>query len=122
MLQAPEASSSARASPLEAAPSRGEGFTSITAFGWDSGGYDNPWVYVYVTLEGVGEVKDGVTCDFTRDSFDLRVMGLKGKAYRLLKDNLEKDIVPEESKVIVKKDRVTIKMKKVKGDYSYETW
>lgn len=37
------------------------------------GEYNHPWVSVYVSLEGVGEVKDNVTCNFTSDSFDLKV-------------------------------------------------
>ena len=97
-------------------------FTPIETFGWDSGEYNSPWVNVYVTLEGVGSVKKDVECTFTNDGFDLTVKGLNGKNFRLLKDNLEHDIVPEESKRIVKKDRVTIKLKKVKGEYSYDTW
>ena len=45
-------------------------------------------------------------------------MGLGGKNLRLKKDNLDKQIVPGESKCIVKKNKVTIKMKKVKFDLS----
>jgi hypothetical protein len=40
------------------------------------GEYNSPWVYVYVSLDGVGEIKDRVTCDFTPSSFDLKVPGL----------------------------------------------
>ena len=40
-------------------------------------------------------------------------MGLNGVNYRLLKDNLEKDIVPGSSKFIVKRDKVVIKLQKV---------
>ena len=61
-------------------------------------------------------------CAFGKDSLDFTVRGLGGKNYRLLKTNLEHDIVPGESKTIVKKDRVVIKLKKVKGDYSYDSW
>lgn len=40
---------------------------------------------------------------------------LDGKSYRLLQNNLDKDIVPEESKILVKKDKVLIKLQKVRG-------
>jgi len=52
-------------------------------------------------------------CSYTSDSFDLTVTGLAGKNYRLVKENLEHDIVPAECTVVVKKDKVTIKLKKV---------
>ena len=45
-----------------------------------------------VTLPGVGAVKDSVSCDFTAEGFDLKVMGLEGVNYRLLKDPLEKEV------------------------------
>jgi calcyclin binding protein len=47
---------------------------------------------------------------------------LNGKSYRLIKDNLDKDIVPDKSKFIVKKNKVIVKLQKVKGEYSYEHW
>lgn len=91
------------------------------SYGWEQGEYNTPWVNIMVQIEGVGAVKDTVTCDFGQDSFDLRVMGLE-KNYRLVVEALEKDIVPDESKVIVKKNRVTVKLKKIKGEYSYDHW
>lgn len=46
-----------------------------------------------------------------------RVKDLAGKSYRLLQNNLDKDIVPEESKILIKKDKVIIKLQKVReGD------
>jgi calcyclin binding protein len=97
-------------------------YTPITDFAWDQNGYDSPIVTVYVDIEGVGTVKDNVKCDFTKSSFDLVVMDLKGKNYRLLKDNLEKDILPDKSKILIKKNKVVVKLQKVKGQYSYENW
>ena len=92
-------------------------------FAWDQGtGYATPTVSVFVELPGVGEVKDNVAFSCTPTSFDLKVHGLGGKNYRLLKDNLEKDIVPADSKIVVKRDKVVIKLQKKKGDYSYEHW
>ena len=97
-------------------------YIPITSFAWDQDGYDSPIVTVYVDLEKVGSVKDNVKCDFTSSSFDLQVLDLNEKNYRLVKDNLDKDIVPEKSKFIVKKNKIVIKLQKVKGQYSYESW
>jgi len=41
---------------------------------------------------------------------------------RLLKDNLDKDIIPDKSRVVVKKNKIVLKLAKVKGEYSYEHW
>ena len=73
-------------------------------------------------MEGVGACKERVSCDFTKSSFDLKILDFNGKDYRLFKDNLDKDIVPEESKVVVKKNRITITMRKAKGKYGYDNW
>ena len=50
------------------------------------------------------------------------MVGLNGANYRLLKSPLEKDIEVEKCKFIVKPDRVTIKLRKIKGQYSYDNW
>lgn len=97
-------------------------YVPITDFLWDQNGYDSPTVTVYVELEGVGSVKDNVTVNFTKMAFDLQILGLNGKNYRLLKDNLDKDIDPAKSKIIVKKNKVVVKLQKIKGQYSYEHW
>lgn len=101
-------------------------YTGITGFAWDQDDYgkDPANVYVYLTsgLDGIGEAKECVHCDFGKRSFDLRVVGFKGKNYRLRKDNLDKDIEPSQSKVIVKKDRITLKLRKAKGAYGYDHW
>jgi hypothetical protein len=101
----------------EAAPSTN--YATISSFGWDQDSYgaDPNFVYVYVMsgVDGVGDIKERVTCDFTKSSFDLKILGLNGKNLRLLKNGLEKNIVPESSKAVVKKNRITIKMMKTKG-------
>jgi len=97
-------------------------FKVIDTFSWDQGSMSSPTLSVYVDLDGVGSVKDHVTCDFTRDTFDLQVKGLNGNNYRLLQDNLDKDIVPEKSKILVKADKVVVKLAKVKGEFSYDNW
>lgn len=56
--------------------------------------------------------------DFTTTSFDLRVLGVGGKDYRLVKTNLEKDINVDKSKVKVKDGKVVIMLRKV-NDYDF---
>jgi hypothetical protein len=97
-------------------------YNTISDYAWDQGGYNSPLVTIFVELPGVGAVKDNVSFSCTATSFDLKVTGLDGKNYRLLNDNLDKDIVPAESKIIVKKDKVVIKLQKKMGQYSYDTW
>jgi len=79
-------------------------------------------VYLTAGFDGIGEAKDCVKCEFGRRSFDLRVLGFHGKSYRLRKENLEKEIDPAQSKVVVKKNKITITMRKVKGSYGYDHW
>lgn len=101
-------------------------YTTIPSFGWDQDKYgvDPNYVYVYITsgVDGVGDIKDRVSCEFTKSSFDLRILDLSGKNLRLLKNYLDKEIIPAESKCITKKNRLTIKLKKVKGEYGYDQW
>merc|ERR1712087_712927 len=91
----------------------------------DEYGKDPNNVYIYLMsdlLQGVGQVKDNVTCAFTKSSLDLKIHGHKGKSYRLVITNLDKEIDPEKSKAVVKKNRITITMRKVKGQYGYDSW
>ena len=97
-------------------------FIPISDYAWDQGGYNSPTVSIFIDLPGVGAIKDRVEFSCTPSSFDLKITGLDGKNYRLVKDSLDKDIVPAESKIVVKKDKVVIKLQKVKGEYSYEHW
>jgi len=99
-------------------------FIPIESFGWDQDPYPGKWVSVYITsgVDGVGDVKDRVTCKFTCDSFDLQILDLQGKDYRLYKNNLDKEIDPDQSKVVVKQNRVTVKLRKKEGRYGTEHW
>merc|ERR1712183_1143438 len=81
---------------------------------------------LHVPLAGVGAWKisdpDAVTCTFTDQSFDLVARGPDLSNYRVFKDNLEKNIVAEKCKIIVKAEKIIIKLAKVKGEYSYDSW
>lgn len=99
-------------------------FVSIDRFSFDAGGSGSAFVTVYVSLPSVGSIaRDLIECNFTESSFDLIVKDLRGKSYRLLQDNLEKDIDTDTSKIVVKADKILIKLAKVKGEYgSYDFW
>jgi calcyclin binding protein len=99
-------------------------FKNIDKFAFDAGSYNAPTVSIYISLPTIGSSvpKENITCDFTPTSFDFKVLDFQGFNYRLLKDNLDKDINPEKSKIIVKKDKVVIKLGKVKGEYGFDNW
>ena len=100
-------------------------YVPIDRFAFDAGGYNAPFVTLYVDLPGVGSIpRENVECSYTPDSFDLIVKDLRGKSYRLFKDSLEKDIDPEKSKIVVKADKVVVKLAKVKqSDYGgFDYW
>jgi len=98
-------------------------YIPISSFAFDSGKYNSPTITIYVSLKGVKEIpRDRITCEFTPTSFDLIVSNLDGKSYRLYKDNLAHDIDPSASKIVIKVDRLIIKLGKVKGEYGYDTW
>lgn len=44
-----------------------------------------------------------------------RVMDLGGKNFRLVQNNLDKDIEPNQSSFLVKKDKIVVKLQKVKA-------
>merc|ERR1711874_863376 len=83
-----------------------------------------PTVTLYLEIPSVGSIpSENISCNFKKSSFDLIVNDLQGKNYRLLKDNLDKDIDPDKSKYVVKKHKIIIKLAKVKAEYgSYDSW
>ena len=111
--------------PAVPPPSPSVKYTPIDRFSFDVGGYNAPFVTIYADLPGVGSIdRSQIECNFTADSFDLIVNDLRGKSYRLVKDNLEKEIDPQKSKIVVKADKILVKLAKVKqGDYGgYDYW
>lgn len=102
-------------------------FIPVDRFSFDAGDYGSQFVTVYVPLPGVGSIsRELVTCEFTKSSFDLIVRNLKeGKSssYRLFKDNLEHEIDDTKSKIIVKADKVIVKLAKMKKEYGgFDYW
>lgn len=99
-------------------------YAPIDKFSFDAGGYNSSHITLYIPLPSVGSIpRENITCNFTTSSFDLIVKDLAGKSYRLFKDNLEKDIDPDNSKFLVKADKIVLKLGKVKSEYgSYDFW
>jgi calcyclin binding protein len=100
-------------------------YVPIDTFAFDAGGYNSPFVTLYVELPRVGSIpRDSITCHFTKSSVDLIVRNLDNKSYRLYKDNLDKDVDPTKCKIIVKSHKVLVKLAKVKSsEYgSYDYW
>lgn len=116
------ASASAPSRPAPTAPSAL--YVNLEDISWDQGSnsFDSPSVTVYVGLPNVVKSKDRVNCQFGRYSIDLTVMDHEGKNYRYVQTNLEKDIIPEQCQVLVKNNKIVLKLAKVKGKYSYESW
>ena len=91
-------------------------FNQISSYSWDEEGV---WVKVYVSLEGVGELaKENVTCQFSENEFNLAVVGYQRKNVRLCLSPLNQSIKVAESKILVKKNMVIVKMRKEED----ETW
>jgi calcyclin binding protein len=109
--------------PVTAPPVSTSKYRSFPTYYFDAGSYNSPTVSVYVPLDNIGtHEKSKITCHFTSSSFDLIVSDLDGKDYRLLNDNLEHDIDVSKSKYIIKPNKIIIKLGKIKGEYSYDSW
>lgn len=108
--------------PVRAAAVSKTAYIPIEDFAWDQGEYGSQTISIFIDLEGVGAAKDRVETNFTANTFDLKVTDLNGKNFRLFKDNLEKNIVPDKCKAIVKANKIVLKLQKAKGEYSYEQW
>ncbi|GMH55176.1 hypothetical protein TrLO_g5824 [Triparma laevis f. longispina] len=98
---------------------------SVDKFAFDPGEYNSKSLSIYVELKDVvalKQIEGAISCEFTKGSFDLKVVGLEGKNYRLFKDNLSHPIDVPKCKYIVKKDKIVVKLAKVKGEFSYDSW
>lgn len=89
-------------------------YVTLGSFSWDQ---DNEKVKIYASLEGVDQEK--IEADFKQMSFDLKFHDVQGKNYRCAIPKLNKEIVPEKCKVVVKPTRVIITLVKAsKGNWS----
>ncbi|XP_047308306.1 calcyclin-binding protein-like [Impatiens glandulifera] len=88
-------------------------YVSIDTFSWDQ---DSDKVKIYVSLEGVDQEK--VEKVFNTMSIDIKLHDVKGKDYRCVILKLNKEIVPEKCKLIVKPNRIVISLWKAsKGNW-----
>lgn len=89
-------------------------YTTLATFSWDQ---DNDKVKIYVPLEGVQEEK--IEPSFKSSSFDIKFHDVQGKNYQFAIPKLNKSIVPEKCKILVKPTRVVITMiKDSRGNWS----
>jgi calcyclin binding protein len=99
----------ATGTPAASASTSESSFERLTV-SWDQ---DDAFVNVYILsgVDGVGALPESaVRTSFSHHSFDLQIFGPVKK--RALYNNLERDIDPEGCKVLIKKNRVTLRLKK----------
>ncbi|CAO2182853.1 unnamed protein product [Urochloa humidicola] len=96
------------------APARsGLNYVTLGSFSWDQ---DNDKIRIYVFLEGVEQEK--VETSFMPMSVDIKFHDVKGKNYRCAIPKLNKEIVPEKCKVVVKPTKVVVTLCKAsKGNW-----
>ncbi len=99
-------------------------YLSFPTILFDAGKYNSPIVTIYLPLPGIGQHDPTkISCNFTSSSFDIIISDYQNKSYRLLNNNLEKDIDVSQSKYVVKSNKIIVKLGKIKGEYgSYDTW
>ncbi|KAF7151389.1 hypothetical protein RHSIM_Rhsim02G0158200 [Rhododendron simsii] len=82
-------------------------YLTLGSFSWEQ---DNDKVKIYVSLEGVDQEKMEIV--FKPMSVDVKFHDVQGKNYRCAIPKLNKEIVPEKCKVVVKPTRVIITLPK----------
>ncbi|XP_066309942.1 uncharacterized protein [Miscanthus floridulus] len=88
-------------------------YVTLGSFSWDQ---DNEKIKIYVSLEGVEQEK--VETTFKPTSVDVKFHDVKGKNYRCAIPKLNKEIVPEKCKVVVKPTKVIVTLFKAsKGNW-----
>ncbi|XP_011096561.1 calcyclin-binding protein [Sesamum indicum] len=105
------------ATPISSAPKAASNplltYATLGSFSWDQ---DNDKLKIYVSLEGVDQEK--IEADFKPMSFDIKFHDVQGKNYRCAVPKLNKEIVPEKCKVLVKPKRVVVTLVKAsKGNW-----
>ncbi len=90
-------------------------YSNIDTYSWEDTG---KFIKVYIlNLEGIKDLPEGqATCDFTPNSFELKIKGLNGKNLRLAVPELFGEISDRVSKLKFKSSSVTIAMRKANFD------
>ncbi|XP_008792997.2 calcyclin-binding protein-like [Phoenix dactylifera] len=99
----------------EKAPAAASGLNYVTlgSFSWDQ---DNDKIKLYALLEGVQEGK--METLFKPMSVDIKFHDVQGKNYRFSIPKLNKEIIPEKCKVVVKPTKVIVTLSKAsKGNW-----
>lgn len=77
---------------------------------------DDKWLKIHLRgedMEGVEKLHyDEIHCEFGENSFDLKILGLNGRNWRIEKQRLYRDIIPEQSRVVVKNGKCRLLLKK----------
>jgi len=96
------------------APARpGLNYVTLGSFSWDQ---DNDKIRIYIFLEGVEQEK--VETIFKPMSVDIKFHDVNGKNYRCAIPKLNKEIVPDKCKVVVKPTKVVVTLCKAsKGNW-----
>lgn len=88
-------------------------YVTLSSFSWDQ---DNDKIKIYVFLDGVEE--DKVETVFKPMSVDIKFHDVQGKNYRCAIPKLNKEILPDKSKLLVKPNKVVITLFKAsKGNW-----
>ncbi|KAJ4797666.1 hypothetical protein LUZ62_048912 [Rhynchospora pubera] len=99
--------------PPSAAASNAFNYNTLGSFSWDQ---DAEKIRIYLFLEGVDPEK--VDSVIKPSSVDIKMHDVQGKNYRYAIPKLNKEIVPEKSKVVVKPTRVVLTLfKSSKGNW-----
>ncbi|KAK1302964.1 hypothetical protein QJS10_CPB12g00720 [Acorus calamus] len=88
-------------------------YAAVASFSWEQ---DNDKIKVFLSLEGVDQEK--METVFKSMSVDLKFHDVQGKNYRFAIPKLNKEIMPEKCKVLVKPNRVVVTLYKAsKGNW-----
>ncbi|KAF8413575.1 hypothetical protein HHK36_001566 [Tetracentron sinense] len=99
--------------PVKVSSTPALNYVTLGSFSWDQ---DNDKIKIYVSLEGVEQEK--VETVFKPTSIDVKFHDVQGKNYRCAIPKLNKEIVPEKSKAVVKPTKVIITLFKAsKGNW-----
>lgn len=93
-------------------------FHTITSYSWED---DGPIVKVHISLDAIGALPaERIGCRFgeqtVEQSFTLEIRDYKGQNWRLQVPKLSETIDLRESKLIIKQDRLIVKLVKQNPD------
>ncbi|WOL14550.1 calcyclin-binding protein-like [Canna indica] len=88
-------------------------YVTLGSFSWDQ---DNDKIKIYISVEGAEQEK--MVTDFKPMSVDIKFHDIHGKNYRFAIPKLNKEILPDKCKLVVKPTRVIVTLVKAsKGNW-----